>query len=259
MAWLFDDADSEYLERSDTCGITGYPFVLAAWVYPDAADNCGVLSFCGLSTNYLHELRLRDPPDTDVIASSSEPIAKYAATSTSYVINTWNHVAALFVADDDRRVLLNNAGKGTNTSDSVSWAEVGAVKTQVGRAKWSSPHDFSGLIADAAGWDLSDWPGATAADKATEFERLALPALAARHSPRCFPLGLVAHWELLEESGSTAYDRVGHYDLTAYNGPTPGQDHPGGLLFPSAAVWVPAGAAAPPAGKTPWHLLQGAA
>ena len=68
---------------------------------------------------------------------------------------------------------------------------------------------MSGMIAEVAIYDLSVWPGATASDKADNFEKI-LPSLI-RYTPGAYPLGRVAYWDLIRDIN----DRVGGFNLTA--------------------------------------------
>ncbi|MCK5601494.1 hypothetical protein KAR91_06490, partial [Candidatus Pacearchaeota archaeon] len=129
---------------------------------------------------------------------------------------------------------------GTNATNRTP---VSLDRTSIGRRGTSSPIKYmSGMIAEAAIWDLSNWPGATSGDKADNFEKI-LPSLVKGCSPLFFPLGLKAYWPLIRSLN----DIVGGFNLTDING-TIAADHPT-IIYPSS---VPAGifvaGEAPPAG-----------
>ena len=258
MARLFDDGSNEYLEFAGTPPVTGFPLAMAAWFYSDNTALPQTLVSLGESGGTDYWIRIAAAGDTEgdpVHAQIEGTNNGNAYTSTDYSANTWHHAIGVFAANDDVRAFIDGGSKGTD--DHGSGWEGTWDRVAIGRLVRSSPlHYMSGRIAHAAIWDLSDWLGATASDKADEFERVAVPALAAGYSPDFFPLGLKAHYRLDEAVGTAnAFDHVGHYDMTAYNSPSVA-DHPGGLIFPSAAIWTPQ-VSAPPAGNAPTGVLSG--
>jgi len=147
---------------------------------------------------------------------------KVALTSTGYSANTWYHTAGIWVSLEERHVYIEGGSKGSN------YDAVGAMKnhdrTAIGMSRDSSVEaPMSGMIAEAAIYDLSDWPGATDSDKADNFEKI-LPSLAKGFTPLHFPLGLKAYWPLIRGLN----DRVGGYNLTASG--TVVADHPRVIL-----------------------------
>lgn len=265
MARLFDDAQNEYFYGTPS-PVTAYPYVLGAWCRTDddglnnsqtilqladkdVGDNYdGIFLTDGVNGGILKRAQI-----ITIDGGGALPIF----TSNSWAVNQWVYVCGLFIAANDRRVLMNNAGKDTSATNK----DVAAALDRVGvgaTADSTRAGYFSGRIAWPAIWDLTNWPGATASDKGDEFERVAIPSLVAGWSPLAFPLGLVALWPLGgfdtgEADGGTAQDIVGGYDMTAFSDATgPGiADHPGGLIYPVGSLAGPVTAA--PAVGNPWY------
>ena len=244
MARAFDDGSSQYLSVSSAAH-SSYPLALVAWAYSDdAAAGQHVLSIGeGSGNSNFHSLLLAggvagDPLRAQTRAAGS---TNHASTSTGYSANTWHHLAGLFVSATDRRALIDNGGKGT---DSTSRSPTGLDTTRIGVVAINTPFNYmSGYIAEAAVYDLSVWPGATDSDKADAFEAAALPALAAGYSPLLVPLGLVFYCPLIRDNDE---DLSGGLSLTASGSPTV-EAHPP-VLYAAAPHYNIAPAAA--AGET---------
>ena len=151
---LFDDASTEYLEDASTCGLSGLPLSMAAWVRPDAFVNGAVISFGDTNANGWMELRLRDPADNDVILFDRFSLAK---TTSSYSLDIWQHVCATIDAAGNGAVYLGGGNKGTNTG--FAW-NAGIDNTNIGRTSFNSTPIgyFSGGISVPGIWNrgLSD-------------------------------------------------------------------------------------------------------
>ncbi len=132
-----------------------------------------------------------------------------ATSSTGATVDTWHLATAIFVSATDRRILIDGGSKGTNANNctpaNIDQTTLGILDINSGQF---SP--FSGDIAEAVIWDLSDWTGATASDKADLFETI-IPALVSGYSPMMFPLGIQAYWPLIRGLN----DKVGGYNVTA--------------------------------------------
>ncbi len=116
---LFDDGSSQYLQRTDVLGITGYPFSFACWFNSnDQSVNNTLMAFCGDAGHPIFELRLRDPADSDVIALASDASVDFATSSSQWSANTWSHACGVFINGTSRAVYLNGGSKGTNTGES---------------------------------------------------------------------------------------------------------------------------------------------
>jgi len=208
MARLFDDASSEYLYINQAV-LAGEPFAAACWFNVDV-DNLN-LPLMTISTEAapweIYTLGAKG-----YLAGDYLEVATYsgswtsARTSTGFTKNKWQHMTGIFVHSTSRRVFINGGSKGTDSTSQI----IGAVnKTYIG-ASAGAGSTFSGMLGEAAIWDLSDWPGATSDDKADNFEKI-LSSLAKGFSPLFYPLGLVAYWPLIRGLN----DRVGGYNLTA--------------------------------------------
>lgn len=214
MARLFDDAQSEYLEINQAV-LSGTPLAMTCRFNSNDegaltqslmgifhTDSNSEILYLGIQGSYFeidHEVRVA------VSASASWGIAKSTA---KYTINTWHHICGLFVSSTDRRVLLDGGNKGTNTTNLTP---AGLDITTIGVIKRLAISCYmSGQVAEAAIWDLSNWPGATASDKADNFERI-IPSLAKGFSPLFYPLGLIAYWPLVRGIN----DKVGGFNMIA--------------------------------------------
>ena len=250
MARLFNDSQSEYL-KVDQAAITAYPFVLHGWFYSDNLVDYQSIVWVGDKdvTNSQFFIGLAGGVANDPVrafAYDSGGAYNNAYSSTSYLQNVWQACTGIFVSATDLRVFLDGGGKGTDNSGADS-NPANNNSMGIGRNSDSSPSDYmSGRIAEAAIWDLTNWPGATASDKADEFERLALPALADRYSPLFFPLGRVDYWPLggPYDANDGDHDIVGGYHMTDYNTPTTA-DHPPGMIYPAGVMSVKSGGAGP--------------
>lgn len=228
MSRLFDDAQNEYLGIAQA--LAAPPFAIVCRFNTD--DDTGAayavgISDTGSNDNY-HGLCIHQTSNT--IYAQSEGGASWGAaiTSTTWSLNTWHHACAIFASSTDRRALLDGGGKGTNAT---AVTPAGLDTTTIGILKrLAVGMPLSGMIAEVAIYDLSEWPGATASDKADNFEKI-LPSLAAGYSPACYPLGLVAHYRLIRDEDT---DIVGGFNMTPYNTPSIGS-HPR-VIYPTRAL-----------------------
>jgi hypothetical protein len=213
MARLYDDAQSQYCEVQSALGISGPPFWIAAWVYPDAAANHTV---CFLGDKDVaeehHMLSIIDNGRLWACSISTGDGYAYAETVATVTLNAWNHVMGIWVAEDDRRAYLNGARWVNYTYRSVA----GLDRTSAARLGDSTPAGyFSGRIAELA-IGTGTPSDAQVASLAKGFDpRLVLP----RSS-------LKALWRLL----ASDRDLVGENHLTAYNMPS-WAEHPA-LIYP---------------------------
>lgn len=243
MARQFD-GDDQWLGVTGT-PVSGEPFAFAASFYATSDQYRTILSIGDSAGTYYFALRLQAADPAGVVAAMVYDGSTKDATSTAnYALNTLNYGCAIYAATNDRRAFLNGGNKGTNAEARNA---VTMNRTTIGVSADSTPLGyFSGYIAEAGVWDLTNWPGATASDKADEFERVAVPALAAGYSPLFFMLGLNAYWSEIRSD----QDRVGGYDMTAYNAPTIAAHPP--VIYPAMPFIITAPAAAP-AGRTTYN------
>jgi hypothetical protein len=230
------NGSSDYLQVSAAPGTV--PFVMACWMKADNVTATGVtMASCvaGASDQGRFQLIVAGATGGDPIQAGSTDsggTAVAAATSTSYTAATWCHVCALFVSTTDRRVLRNAGGKGTNTgSNTVGTRTLTNLGTRTSTTG-SRAAFFPGILAEAAIWNLSAYPGATAADKADYFEANVLPSLIA-DAPSLWATGLAAYWSLL----SNGNDAIASNHLTN-NGGIFVVDHPT-LSYPASGQKVP--------------------
>jgi len=253
MARAFNDSASEYLGCA--APLTACPFAVAGWLRTDDVAANQTAWSLNLSSSNAHQicLLLRGASAGDPLSFDMRAGGGFASATTSngLSLNTWHHGVGLAVAAADRRSILDGviASKGTDstslgmpTCDTMEFAALGDSSRS---AYWS------GQLAEFALWDLSDWPGATDSDKADEFERLAVPALAAGYSPLLFPLGLTGYWPLggVYDADDGDHDVVGGYDMSPQNTPTVA-DHVPGMIYPASVDdWVLTLVAGPPAAQ----------
>ena len=213
MARSFTSSSANYL-LSGTTPYSDTPIAISAWVYPTVLGNWPWIFGVQASgtTEHFHILQLSDNDDLKVATKAGGSYLA-ATTTTTFSINTWAHVCGIFAAANDRRAFKNAGGKGTNIS---SGSPSNITRTWIGNSPWGGGDGWNGRIAHVAFWDLSAWSGATASDKADNFEITTLPALAKGYSPAFFNMGLIAYWPLLRHDN----DIVGGFDMTAYNTPT---------------------------------------
>jgi len=210
MSRLFDDGVPEHLIRAEVVDATP-PLAFVCWFNTNdlGVHQCLISNSDEAGANNYRSLQI-------VITTGTLYAVDYAtgagiAESTSGVtINTWHHACAIFVSATDRRVLLDGGSKGTNATDITP---INLDNTCIGRRYQATPvFPMSGMIAEAAIYDLSAYPGATDSDKADYFEANVLPGLAAGEIPDTYPTGLTAYWPL---ETTSLDDEAGSFDLTA--------------------------------------------
>jgi hypothetical protein len=224
MARAFDDAATEYLEV-DQAAVSDVPFVVSAWFRTDATGADQTIFWIGDKdvAEQFWIFRIDTNDKLRAVANDEGAGGASAISSSSVSVNTWHHGLGIFVTNIDRRVFLDGA-KDTNGGNR---SPTGTDRMSIGRRGTTSPDFyFSGDIAEVAVWDLSNWTGAAAGDKATEFERF-IPSLAAGYSPLYIPKGLIAYWPLggIYTANDGDQDVVGGRNMTAFNTPST-TDHP---------------------------------
>lgn len=209
MARLFDDGSTEYLNIEQAV-LVAKPLAMVAWFNTNDMEAWQTLISLNDKDVANQVLRLHLDKDDDAVWADeiTSTAREYAVATSSYLVNTWGHAAALFVSATDRRAFFNGGSKGTNV-DAASVADLD--RTSIGKTGNAAGAAYmSGLIAEAAIYDLSQWPGATDGDKADNFEKI-LPSLAKIYTPKHYPLGRVAYWDLVRSLN----DINGGYNLTA--------------------------------------------
>lgn len=203
MARSFDTALDQYLEI-DSTPVTAVPFTFACWAFA-ASDMGNVMMFIGdkdvaadwwvLARNSANDragFRCRDTASADA-----------NSTNGSFPVDTWLHICGVATASNDRDIYVNAGNSGNDNTDLTP---DGADRVSIGRFGDSSPgSEWDGYIAEAAIWNVA----------LTVSE---VGILAKGFSPLFVrPQSLVAYWPLIRDENQ---DRVGGYDLTAFNAPT---------------------------------------
>jgi len=214
MARQLDDAQSQYCEVDDPVGITGPPFWISAWIYPDAAVT-QTICFLGNKDTAAdcHQLSVLSSGGVRACSATTTDGFACAETLGTVTWNKWHHVMGLWVADNQRRVYLNGMPRVNYTARSVS----GLDRTSIGRSGYSTPDGyFSGRIAEVAvGTGIPTDPQVASLAKAFD------PRLVFARS------SLKALWRFLDDDE----DLLGQYHLTAYNTPSWAEHPP--LIYPS--------------------------
>lgn len=119
-----------------------------------------------------------------------------AVTSGSYTLNAWNFAAAASVAANNRKVWVNGAGAGT---DSTSVGTITTNNTAIGKSQRTSPGNFfNGALSHVAVWDLTGW-GANASARLAAFDAAQADMASGTH-PGTYTTGLIGLW-LLDGAG----------------------------------------------------------
>lgn len=218
MARLFDNVQEEYLER-DQAILAGAPFAFVCKFNTDdiVSKLNKILFWMGNKDNdnegfyvYLNYLN-----DTIRVVTKHAGVGKTATVSASYLQDTWHHACGIWASLSDVRALFDGANKGT--SPVITGAPTGLDRISIGRRGQSTAGLYmSGMIAEAAIYDLSAYPGATASNKADYFEANILPHLVAGEPPGDYTTGLESYWPLRDDDLDYADD----FDLTAFNTPS---------------------------------------
>lgn len=215
MARLFDDGASEYLESSAT-PISATPVTLGAWVYTDDVNQDDQTAITIQDTasgaNFLSLTTRIGGPGLAVRAYSKQG-EDSAYSSVGLTQDTWHHICAVFAATNSRIAYLDGGNSGSNAGVST---DTGFDTVAIGARRDSSPGEYwSGRIAEAAIWNV-----------ALTVNEVGILALG--YSPLFVrPQSLVSYWSLIRDEDQ---DRVGGYDMAAYN--TPG-------IAPHAPVYYP--------------------
>lgn len=212
MARLFDDASNEYL-RIEQVVLATMPCAYVCRFNMDAfvTHHMLMVQLDKDANNQFQSMWVRTENGTHNLRVYSESAVTAAAARSLFDIQTgtWYHAAGLFVSATDRRAFVDGANKATSAT-AVTPANLDRTSLGVNDPTGGQHWFLSGMIAEAAIYDLSKWPGASDSDKADNFERI-LPSLAAGFTPNNFPLGLVAYWDLMRGLN----DKFGGYNLTA--------------------------------------------
>lgn len=158
MAALFDDANTQFLEADSlpvASGIGG-KVSMNLWFNDNDGTFDGmpmVLANSASETSYL--ALTNDASGANVArAQTRSGGSDIASSTTSYTIDVWNQMLAVFDDDaDDRSVYLNGGSKGTNT-DAQGFPTWDKFSVGANLRNTNFGH-FSGLLAEAAVWNVA--------------------------------------------------------------------------------------------------------
>jgi len=241
MARSFASASAQYLYRASAV-VSAMPITMACWFRTTSTTAIQRLVDVGqLSTGNqkwsLALLGTAAAPNTTVIANTSSVSGAFAATTATYLADTWHHAAAVFTSSTSRTAYLDGGNAGTDTASvspsGVDTTTIGA--TGVGASAFGQY--MSGRIAEAAIWDV-----ALTASEIAALARGFIP-------PQIRPQSLVAYWPLGGRYGQFDLDRwKNSLNLTPFNSPTwANHDR---IIYPQPIVWPQRAAAV--GGATPW-------
>lgn len=192
----------------DATPITATPFTLSVWVRPSDVTSLQGVFWIGdkdSGTQFyaliLEGQAVGDPVTARAVAGTLQD----ASTSTSFVLNTWQHLCGVFASATDRRVFLNGGGKGTNTTSRVP---SGLDRVSLGRLDDSTPTDpFSGQIAEAAIWSV-----ALNDDEVVQLARGHAPTMVRAAS-------VIAYWPIVGRFNPETNSLNAAYNLALSGGP----------------------------------------
>ena len=218
MSRLFQAAGTEYL-MTETPVLSVAPITMACWfkTYDITTGYC-LMAIVDKSEDSVHfRLCARGDVAGDPIRAlaAGSGTSSVAITSSGYSANTWHHACGVFVSPTVRYAYLDGGSKGTSSTASIVPANLD--RTSIGALMRATPALYlEGQIAEAAIWqgELTD---AEAAILAKGFSPLFIR-----------PQNLVAYWPLIRD---TDEDKVGGFDMTAYNDPSV-LPHPR-IIYPS--------------------------
>lgn len=249
MARSFAAGSSEYLTVGSAV-LTALPIAMGCMFWADDLDDPYTLMALnqGNTNFHYHQLLADGFGATDKLSARTKAGGAIgtAQASIKFTAGAWHHGLAIFISSTSRAVYYDGANSGTNTTDTGAIATSNATAIGAIYSAGGGGGHMNGDIAEAGIWDLSAWPGATAADKAAEFVRVAVPALALGYAPSFFPLGLAAYHRLLRDEDQ---DIVGGYDMTPVNTPSITAHPP--MIYPSRPYTVHIAAAPPPSAIVP--------
>jgi hypothetical protein len=149
------NGSSSYIGATST-PITAAPFSMACWFNPLSATAGGVLMAIGNSagTDRFQLAANGDQANDPITFYAQQGASNATASATGYVLNTWQHAAAVCSGVTSRSIFRNGAQKNTNTT-SIIPASLNSIL--IG-ARWSGGARgsfFNGRIAEAAIWNVA--------------------------------------------------------------------------------------------------------
>ena len=230
MAREFTASSSEYLAVSST-PVTAWPITFGCWWRPantSTQSEYFYLGNIGSGGNWLALGSRSDGADFRARYRIAPPGGgNYYAWGGILAANTWYHTVARITASNDHDIFTD----GSKVDGSIDQAVPTLAGIGFGSLRDNTPSNYSdGAVAEAFIYDVA----------LTDVE---ISALAAGYSPLFIrPQSLQAYWPLIRDEDQ---DRLGGYDLTAYNTPTI-LEHPP-VIYPSMPYIGFGAAGAPPA------------
>jgi len=201
MAREFDGSIPEYLQR-DAAPVATTPLSLACWHYNTDTTKGQYVLWVGdkdVTDNWFCLFANTGSQGPDAFAYDGTQGRARASAGES--ANTWHHLCGTFTTSTSRAMYIDGGSKGTNATNVTP---AGTDRVTIGQSGDDTPSaPVYGRVAEAAVWNII-LPDDVVA------------ALAKGYSPLLFLEGLVAYWPLIRDEDQ---DRVGGYDLTAYNSP----------------------------------------
>jgi len=142
-------------------GLTAFPFTVAVWVKSAVTiptDATAIVSIENGTSG--HRIAHRDEDASIGVETRNSSVGTVRLSSNGTTTqNTWNHVGAVYAADQERVVYLDGTNSGSNTTESASFdfddvlGSAGAT-FRLGSRQDSSRH-FNGLITQVAVWNIA--------------------------------------------------------------------------------------------------------
>lgn len=146
---VFDFTASPILYWTPT--YKAYPLTMMGWFNPDNVTNLLIgVSLGDTATANGYTLAAQGDVAGDPVRAFSDGGGSYwyAGTSTSYSATTWQHMAGVWTANNDRAVYLNGGGKGSNGA-SISTNQASINRLAIAGSYLSSPtYQFDGKLMD---------------------------------------------------------------------------------------------------------------
>lgn len=149
MSILLDDVKKQFLELDTP--VEGFPpYAVSFWVYlDDLTPDQTLFSVADKDSldQYVAVRVVGGVPQLKVKSGGTEGIA---IASGSMTVNTWHHIYIDSSDTSNRRILLDNANEGTDTT---TVNPTGLDRTALGRLGHQSPLEYmSGRVAEVAVW-----------------------------------------------------------------------------------------------------------
>jgi hypothetical protein len=155
MAYDFDGID-DHIEATSAV-VTGVPLTLACWFNPDnITTNFIAMSISANTGTERHILQLAGAVAGDPVRaqSSGGGTTVQGSSATGYSASTWQHAAARFSANNNRRAYLNGVSGTVNTG---SVTPTGLNRTNIGcsYAAGVTATFMAGLVAEVGIWNVA--------------------------------------------------------------------------------------------------------